>query len=194
MVVQVHLYADCRFVVCQAVAGCGAEHAYRSLIMELSSFSENIVTEKFERNGESVELQINIDAIVPDYFDVLALKMKAIEKKYTSEKKSKKPESHFVAEKRLLEIQREAFAEMLTCRVKLPDGSTTSFLKDWDITENGMKLACTKENLLRLPPRAVQELFEFCKLKATTVKKRVDEETEATSERTHNGSMALRAV
>ncbi|MEK6281879.1 MAG: hypothetical protein AABN95_16115 [Acidobacteriota bacterium] len=39
--------------------------------MELSSFSENIVTERFERNGETATLQINIDAIVPDYYEVL---------------------------------------------------------------------------------------------------------------------------
>ena len=161
--------------------------------MELSSFSENIITAKMERSGESLELQINIDAIVPDYFDVLADRMKSIEKRYTPKKKGEK-ETTFQSEKRLLEIQREAFAEMLTCPVKLPDGSKTAFLKGWDLTENGLPLECSKEALLRLPPRAVQELFEFCKAQATTVKKRVDEETEATSETTHSGSMALRAV
>lgn len=40
--------------------------------MELSSFSENIVTETFERSGESVELKINRDAMLPNFSEVLA--------------------------------------------------------------------------------------------------------------------------
>ena len=36
--------------------------------MELTSLSENIVTKSFVRNGESLELRINIDAFTPDFF------------------------------------------------------------------------------------------------------------------------------
>lgn len=43
--------------------------------MELSSFSENIITETFERSGESVELKINRDALVPEYSDVVSEKL-----------------------------------------------------------------------------------------------------------------------
>jgi DNA-binding protein YbaB len=43
--------------------------------MELSSFSENIITETFERSGEKVELKINRDAFVPDYTDTVSEKL-----------------------------------------------------------------------------------------------------------------------
>jgi hypothetical protein len=170
--------------------------------MDISSFSENIVTEYFERNGERVELKINIDAFVPEYFDALDVRMNEIEKRHASKiaaltpdkKKNAKPPSVLKTEKTLLEIQREAYAEMLTCPIKLPDGSTTQLLKDWDLTENGMPLMVSKEVLIKLPPRAVEDLWNFCKDKSKTVKKRVDGETEEVSESTPSGSRALRAV
>lgn len=49
--------------------------------MELSSFSENIVTETFERNGESVDLKINLDAVVPEYYDVLKERLAPVHKR-----------------------------------------------------------------------------------------------------------------
>jgi hypothetical protein len=155
--------------------------------MELASFSENIITDTTERG---LELQINIDAIVPDYFDVIEQRLKDIESRSKPKKNEKK--SALQSEKQLLEMQREAFAEMLTCPVKLPDGSITSFLKGWDLTENGLPVACNKKSLLRLPPRAVQEIWEFCKAKATTVKKRLDEVE--TSDNMQGGSQAIRLV
>lgn len=193
--------------------------------MELSSFSENIVTETFERNGELVELKINIDAIVPDYYEQLEERLKPLnarfevvqlqlaehqaeidrrkaeeddrQKRIKKTKKQEKPlkftpmPSLLPLQKQMDELQREAYAEKLTCPVKLPDGSYTQLLKGWSIVENGLEILPSKENLMRLPPKLVKELGERClKRAASTVKKREDEETEETSENTPSGSRA----
>lgn len=193
--------------------------------MELSTFSENIVTVTFERNGETVELKVNIDAIVPDYMEQLEERLKPFKVRWATlsenfskvqaevlrfqeetEKntKSKKPKavkpidpnlpSVLSLEKEMAEIQREQSAERLTCPVKLPDGSFTQLLKGWSITENGAELVPSKENLMRLPPKAVGEIWERCIERTNTVKKRVDAEEEETSESMRDGSMALRVV
>jgi hypothetical protein len=183
--------------------------------MELSSFSENIVIETFERNSESVELRVNIDAITPDYhaelnerlkpvterhkalaskFDALTAEIKQRAKK--SKKRDGEPEAKLSVsllsmEKEIAEIKREAFAERLSCPVKLPDGSFTALLKGWSITENGMDIVPSKENLMRLPADLVEELWERCIARATTVKKTVAEETiqnPTTPEITETGS------
>jgi ElaB/YqjD/DUF883 family membrane-anchored ribosome-binding protein len=185
--------------------------------MELSTFSENIVTETFERSGEKVTLKINLDALVPDYDDVLqerlapsiqqldelarkhAALVDEIEKlNKEQEKKTKKPRevidlAPYMArlseiKKGSAEVKREIFAERLTCPITLPDGSTTCILKGWDITENGMEIAASKANLLRMPTAAVEALFDFITSRLDPVKKRVDEEIEETSESTPSGS------
>lgn len=180
--------------------------------MELSSFSENIITETFGRNGDSVTLQINIDAIVPDYYTQLEERLKpvntrieALQAKFVKAEASlkqvkgrKKTKTNLPSmlslEKELAEIQREAHAERLTCPVLLPDGSFTALLKGWDITENGQPIAANKENLLRMPPNAVRELWERSIKRATTVKKREDEEDEETLENSPSGTRAPLAL
>jgi hypothetical protein len=179
--------------------------------MELSSFSEHIVVERFERNGEAVELTINIDTIVPDYYDKLEERLEPVTKRYqalqarietlkTQLKKQAKAKRKRSAvglpsirsfEKEIAEIQRETAAEKLTCPVQLPDGSMTCLLKGWDITENGLAIAPTKENLMRLPPSLVVALWERVIARAETVKKTVDEGTiqrPTISETTETGS------
>jgi len=185
--------------------------------MELSTFSENIVTETFERSGEKVTLKINLDALVPDYDDVLqerlapsiqqldelarkhAALVDEIEKlNKEQEKKTKKPRevidlAPYMArlseiKKGSAEVKREIFAERLTCPISLPDGSTTCILKGWDITENGLEIAASKANLLRMPTAAVEALFDFITSRLDPVKKRVDEEIEETLESTPSGS------
>lgn len=190
--------------------------------MELSSFSENIVTEIFERNGETVELKINRDAIVPEYFDVIADRLKPatdrvnelaasydqlqkeVRKLRAEEKKKKKPTKPAdltslmsrmrEVQKGIAEINREIFAERLTCPVSLPDGSTTCLLKGWDMTDNGNPIPPSKQNLLRLPPPAVEALFEFVNAKIETVKKKAESETEETSDDVPDTSAGLRVV
>ena len=189
--------------------------------MELSTFSENIVTETFERSGEKVTLKINLDALVPDYDGVLAERLEPTIKRLNElakehsdlvseietlqreeEKKSKKPKAVKAApidlapyflrlnnmKKGMAEVNREILAERLTCPISLPDGSTTCILKGWDITENGLEIAASKTNLLRMPTAAVEALFDFITSRLDPVKKRVDEEIEETSESTPSGS------
>jgi uncharacterized protein YdcH (DUF465 family) len=181
--------------------------------MKLSSFSENIVKETFEHDGEKVELHINIDAIVPDYyaalderlkpvsarFDVLQEKydelQEAIEKRAKERgKRSPLPTTMLVIEKERDELMREMCAEKLTCPVMLPNGSTTTLLKAWtNVTdENGKAIPPSKENLMQLPPKTVAFLWDLCSKRANTVKKRDDEEE--TLESTHDGSAGLRVV
>ena len=191
--------------------------------MELSTFSENIVTEVFERSGEKVTLKINLDALVPDYDDVLQerlapsiQRLEALARQHAElvdeieklnkeqEKKTKKPREvidlapYMVRlseiKKGSAEVKREIFAERLTCPVALPDGSTTCILKGWDITENGLEITPSKTNLLRMPTAAVEALFDFITSRLDPVKKRVDEVTEETSENTLNGSRAALAL
>ncbi len=168
--------------------------------MELSSFSEHIVTEYFERDdGLRFEVKINIDAFVPEYFEVLDQRLEKLRVGLEPKKDKKgkvKTESALQLEKRLLEIQREAYAEMLTCPVKLPNGESTCLLKGWDLTENGLPLAASKEVLVMLPPNAVQELWEFCKERSKTVKKPATAAlvSQTTGAITADGSQALRVV
>lgn len=157
--------------------------------MELSSFSENIVTVPYERNGERVELSVNIDAFTPEFFRVTGkrldgkLKVLQAEDKVRGKKKVDRIQ-FFEAEARALEINRDIYAELLSSGV----------LTAWTVTENEIPIPPSKEVLLSLPPRLVQELWELCLEAAKTVKKRGDAETEETLENTHSGSKALRVV
>jgi len=185
--------------------------------MELSSFSETIVVKTFKRGAQSVELHINIDAVVPEYYEVLDKRLAPSVTKLNTlmaevdqmlsgdktadggKKKRTKPEqpetdqrSMLAIEKEVSELQREIWAERLTIPVKLPDGSETSLLKDWDVTEKGQPLKPTKEVLLRMPPVAVRSIGEFCMKQIETVKKTLDEE--AMSDSTQDGSPALKLV
>lgn len=184
--------------------------------MELSSFSENIVVKTFKRGNQSVELHINIDAVVPAYYEVLderlapAIKkldalMAEVDQMTTSldgkaKKKTKasgeeKPAAHrsmIVIEKEISELQREIWADRLSIPVRLPDGSETALLKDWDVTDKGQPLRPTKDVLLKMPPVAVKAIGEFCMRQIETVKKTLEEE--AMLESTQDGSPALRVV
>lgn len=155
--------------------------------MELSSFSENIVTVPYERSGETVELSVNIDAFTPDFFREVGERFKEKMKGLQAEdkKKGKKPETEFFeAEARALEINREIYAELLSSGV----------LTAWTVTENGIPIAPSKEVLVKLPPRLVNELWELCLEAAKTVKKREDGGIGATSENTPSGSRAPLAL
>lgn len=159
--------------------------------MELSSFSENIVTVPYVRSGETVDLSVNIDAFTPEFFRIVGerftKKMKELEREDSAKKgkKGKKADAEiFETEARALEVNREIYADLLSNGV----------LVGWTVTENGKPVMPTKDILLKLPPRLVVELWNLCLEASKTVKKRVDEEIEDTSDSTHSGSMALRAV
>jgi hypothetical protein len=156
--------------------------------MELSSFSENIVTVTFGRGKETVDLEVNIDAFTPEFFRKVGKqfqsKMKALEAEDKKTKKKADGMDFFETEARALEIQREIHASLLSSGV----------LRGWTVTVNGEPVEPTKELLMARPPLLVEALWNACLNAAKTVKKRAEEETEETSEGTHSGSMALRAV
>lgn len=195
--------------------------------MELSSLSENIVIEEFKRNGDTARLEINLDAVVPEYYDIIAERLTPIttrlealmkqheelqaeiEKRIAEETKKTKKKSKALPnpvdyeamrtqareiQKGVAEINREIFAERLTCPVRLPDGSFTSLLKGWDTTVNGEPVPASKEYLLKLPPQTVEAIFVCVAARLETVKKKVDGETEETLESTPSGSRAPLAL
>lgn len=171
--------------------------------MELSSFSENIVTVAYTRSGEPANLEINIDAFTPEFFrlvgkrfdermkewkakdDAIVAKSKP-KRKAKGEKADPADEAKifFETEARELEIKRQIHAELLAGGV----------LKGWDITENGLPLAPSVEVLLRLPPLLVENIWNLALKTAKTVKKRAEEEDEDTLDNTANGSGAHLAL
>lgn len=176
--------------------------------MELSSLSENIVIERFERNGEMVTLEINIDAIVPGFDDELLKRLAGvIERMQALEEDSKALQAQVakavkqqekVADgkrvkkaadvkemaqrldairKQMEPLEREIYAERLTCPISLPDGSTTCLLKGWDTTVDGVAIAASKENLMRLPAKTVQVIWSHVESRLNTVKKTAENPT-----------------
>ena len=170
--------------------------------MELSSFSENIITVPYTRSGETVNLEINIDVFTPEFFRRVGKRFEermrcyqAIDAQAAKSEKPKgkaKPKANpiqgakdfFENEARELEIKREIHAELLAGGV----------LKGWDLVENGLPIQPTYEVLVRLPPLLVEDIWSLALEKAKTVKKRAESETKETSETTHDGSPGLRVV
>lgn len=168
--------------------------------MELSSFSENIITVPYERSGETVNLEINIDVFTPEFFRRVGKKFEERMKEYQAtdaqtkvkSKSKSKPKvdpiqgakNFFENEARELEIKREIHSELLAGGV----------LKGWDLVENGIPIQPDYEVLIRLPPLLVEDIWNLALEKAKTVKKKVESETEETSETTHDGSQGLRVV
>ena len=161
--------------------------------MELSIFSENIVTKTFERNGGSVRLEINIDAFTPEFFRLAAKRfderMREWTVKKTPKSRSKKKSSSAVLdaavflenEATALEVKRQIHAELLS----------SGILKGWDITENDIPVAPTLDVLLALSPALVEGMWGMCLEAAKTVKKTVGAETTQnpmTSETIETGS------
>ena len=149
--------------------------------MELAKLTENIVKTPYERDGETLELSVNIDAFTPEFFREIGKKMKGTLQGLEAEDRAKKTKGKkvdrtefFEVEARALEINREIYAELLSAGV----------LVAWTATENEIPIPPSKEVLLKLPPRFVQELWELCLEAAKTVKK-------TTSETTAAGSLAL---
>lgn len=169
--------------------------------MELSSFSEYIVTVPYTRSSETVQLEINIDVFTPEFFRRVGKRFEermkcyraidaAAEKNLKRSRNAKKPDQveqakiFFENEARELEIKREIHAELLAGGV----------LKGWDVVENGVPIQPSYEVLMKLPPLLVEDIWNLALEKAKTVKKRVESETEETSGTTQDGSPGLRVV
>jgi hypothetical protein len=164
--------------------------------MKLSSFSENIVTVPYERSGETVNLEINIDAFTPEFFRQVAKKfeermnsLRQVEpvSKPTEEKPSTPTDealAFFESEALKLEIGRQIHAELLAAGI----------LKGWDITDDDNRpIEVTYEALLTLPPLLVKDIWNLSLDHADTVKKRAESST-ATSGNAQGGSAGLRVV
>jgi hypothetical protein len=188
--------------------------------MELSSLSENVVPVPYERGGEILNLQVNIDGFTPEFWRTMKAKAEARFKKVEGQVKAelreaqKKVQPKVRPKKKLTkaqmlqaaeddlraEVQRELFnIELRAKRLEAERETNIEFLipyilKGWDATENGVPVQLTAEVLNGLPPQAVQAIFDVCVKAARTVKKRADEEDVETSESTPSGSRALHAV
>jgi hypothetical protein len=166
--------------------------------MELSSFSENIITVPYQRSGEIVNLDINIDVFTPEFFRRTGKKFEERMKGYQAidaQAKGKgkarakadpaqNAKDFFENEARALEIKREIHAELLAGGV----------LKGWDLVENGLPIQPVYDVLVRLPPLLVEDIWNLALEKAKTVKKRVEEETEGISENSPSGTRAPLAL
>lgn len=187
--------------------------------MELKFLSENIIPVPYRRGDQTLELQVNIDAFTPEFWRAMKVraeeKYKALEMeiqkalkeplpKVKKEKKAKKLTPAQQAERAEQEIRAHIRQQLETIegqakQLEAERETNIEFLiphvlKGWDATENGVPVTLTKEVLITLPPRLIQELFDLCVKSAKTVKKRVDEEEEETLESTPSGSRALHAV
>lgn len=137
--------------------------------MDVLEFQANPVTETFTRHGKSMSVTFNTDAFTPDFFRAAAAMFREIharakegdEQATEAFKRAKKDDNervalNFDARARQLEIQREIYARLLA---GTPD---TPVLMDWELTRNGEKLAIDHDELSRLHPEFVQDLYNFC--------------------------------
>lgn len=192
--------------------------------MDISFLSENIISVPYKRGGEELELQVNIDAFTPEFWRLMKAraeeKFKTIEAQIKDAvKEASKPEVKGTKKpkkptKKLTRAQQARQAEdELRAHVKAQMDSIEGraiqleaeretniefllphVLKGWNATDKGVPVALTKEVLITLPPRFIQELFDLCVKAAKTVKKKADEEDEETSDNTSSGSKGLHAV
>jgi len=137
--------------------------------MDVLEFQANPVTNTFTRHGKSMAVTHNTDAFTPDFFRAAACMFREIhqqakkgdEQATEAFKRAKKDNNErsalgFEAQARRLEIQREIYARLLA---GTPD---TPVLMDWELTRDDQPLPITYDELSRLHPDFVQELYNFC--------------------------------
>lgn len=137
--------------------------------MDVLEFQANPVTETFTRHDKSMLVTFNADAFTPDFFRAAAQmfreihqQAKAGDKQATEAfKRAQKDDNEksalgFEAQARRLEIQREIYARLLA---GTPD---TPVLMGWELTRDGEAIPVTRDELSRLHPDFVQDLYNFC--------------------------------
>jgi hypothetical protein len=137
--------------------------------MDVLEFQANPVTETFTRHGKSMTVTFNTDAFTPDFFRNAAQMFREIHQQAKdgdtqateAYKRAKKDDNEksalsFEAQARRLEIQREIYARLLA------GTSDTPVLMDWELTRNGETIPITHDELSRLHPDFVQDLYNFC--------------------------------
>jgi hypothetical protein len=137
--------------------------------MDVLQFQANPQTETFTRHGKSMEVTFNTDAFTPDFFRSAAQMFREIHQQAKDGdaqateafKKAKKDDNervalNFDARARQLEIQREIYARLLA---GTPD---TPVLMGWELTRDGETIPITLDELNRLHPDFVTDLYSFC--------------------------------
>lgn len=139
--------------------------------MDVLEFQANPITETFTRHGKSMQVTFNADAFTPDFFRAAAqtfreihrqakAKDEEVSKAFKSARKSKDDNEQvamsFEGNARRLEIRREIYARLLA---GTPD---TPVLMDWELTRDGEAVPITFDELNRLHPDFVNDLYYFC--------------------------------
>lgn len=137
--------------------------------MDVLEFQANPVTETFTRHGKSMQVTFNSDAFTPDFFRAAAKLFRDIHKRakegddaaVEAFKKAKKDDNErsalgFEGKARQLEITREIYSRLLAGTADTP------VLMAWELTRSNEPISITFEELNRLHPDFVQELYQFC--------------------------------
>ena len=137
--------------------------------MDVLEFQANPATETFTRHDKSMSVTFNTDAFTPDFFRSAAQMFRDIHREAKEGdaratkafKEAKKDDNErsalqFEAQARRLEIQREIYARLLAGTEETP------VLMDWELTRNDETIPITYDELSRLHPDFVQDLYNFC--------------------------------
>lgn len=137
--------------------------------MDVLEFQANPITETFTRHGKSMSVTFNADAFTPDFFRSAAQMFREVHKRAVEGdkeataafKQAKKDENersalNFEGMARRGEIQREIYAALLA---GTPD---TPVLMDWELTRDGATIPITADELNRLHPQFITDLYQFC--------------------------------
>lgn len=139
--------------------------------MDVLDFQANPLTETFTRHGKSMQVTFNADAFTPDFFRAAAQMFREIhrdakvkDEEATSALKSAKKAKNdneqvalnLDARARQLEIRREIYARLLA---GTPD---TPVLMGWELTRDGEPIDVNYDELSRLHPEAITDLYNFC--------------------------------
>ena len=139
--------------------------------MDVLEFQANPKTDTFTRHEKSMQVTFNADAFTPDFFRAAAQMFRDIHreakahddeavKAFKSAQKAKDGNEqsalNFEGMARRGEIQREIYARLLA---GTPD---TPVLMDWELTRSGEPIPITFDELNRLHPDFVEDLYQFC--------------------------------
>lgn len=139
--------------------------------MDVLEFQANPVTKTFTRHNKSMQVTFNADAFTPDFFRAAAQMFRDLHKQakekdeevsqaLKSAKKAKDDNEQvaltFEGNARRLEIRREIYARLLA------GTEDTPVLMAWELTRNDEPLPITFDELNRLHPDFIEDLYQFC--------------------------------
>lgn len=137
--------------------------------MDVLEFQANPVTETFTRHGKSMQVTFNTDAFTPDFFRAAAQMFRDVHKRakegdseaVEAFRKARKDDNERVAlnfegQARQGEIKREIYARLLA------GTEDTPVLMGWELTRADEPILITFDELNRLHPDFVTDLYQFC--------------------------------